>query len=371
MPPKKGKKAEKKKKPVLIDGLSKDDLTVEQIGDRIQHMQEVLDREREESNYFRLERDKVHDFWDITEKQLNEAKAELKNLDIEQHKTEIKLQLELKMYRYKMRYLLCEYQNTIGELEADSVASKKTFKAEQTILENRLKNDLASLLVNIHQTDIETPIMDLMKRHQEEMNHIREISEKKLRDAETKTETKIDGLQLHLANKRKTEVCLVRDNWTVFIVTLMAKDTAIYEEAKAFLQTIEDKFDVLMELEQTVEKESLNLKKIEKELAQVLKEKHQTTKNLTKIQEDVALIQSKPEAAHFVCELVSLAADQNQKLSEGIRSDASRAQSERPALPQPPGARCCELERCHFNNRVRNQSPPPATPRGSSSSPEV
>lgn len=70
-----------------------------QLEEHIIHLREELDREREERNYFQLERDKIHTFWQITERQLEEVKAELKNLnkDIEadegRHQVEIKVVL--------------------------------------------------------------------------------------------------------------------------------------------------------------------------------------------------------------------------------------------------------------------------------------
>ncbi|XP_072321515.1 dynein regulatory complex subunit 4-like [Eucyclogobius newberryi] len=295
MPPKKGssKKPGKSRTPILIDGLTKDEMSKEQLEDHIMQLREELDREREERNYFQLERDKVHVFWDITERKLKEAKADLKNLDKELEETEIKLQVEIKVYRQKMRHLLCEHQNTICELKAEGEASKEALKEEKTILENKLRQDLASLLVNIHQVDTETPIMDLKKKHQDEMAHIREISERKLQDAESKSETMYDALQLHLETQRKTEVCQVRDNWSKFISTLMEKDKAVYEDAKAFLKTTANKSDVLNELKEIAADESNNLKKIEKELTHVFQENQQVTENLTKIQEEVAELQNK------------------------------------------------------------------------------
>lgn len=63
----------------------------------IMQLREELDREREERNYFQLERDKVHAFWDVTERKLEEAKAELKNLDRNLEETENHLQVEIKV----------------------------------------------------------------------------------------------------------------------------------------------------------------------------------------------------------------------------------------------------------------------------------
>ena len=74
-----------------------------QLEEHIVRLREELDREREERNYFQLERDKIHTFWEITDKQLEEVKAEWKNLDQEieddegRHQVEIKVRL---IHRY-------------------------------------------------------------------------------------------------------------------------------------------------------------------------------------------------------------------------------------------------------------------------------
>ena len=68
-----------------------------QLEEHIVRLREELDREREERNYFQLERDKIHTFWEITERQLEEAKAECKNLDKEIEDDEGCHQVEIKV----------------------------------------------------------------------------------------------------------------------------------------------------------------------------------------------------------------------------------------------------------------------------------
>ena len=60
-------------------------------------VREELDREREERNYFQLERDKVNTFWEITKRQLEEKKAELRNKDREMEDAEERHQIEIKV----------------------------------------------------------------------------------------------------------------------------------------------------------------------------------------------------------------------------------------------------------------------------------
>ena len=74
---KKGK--DKAKTPTMLDGMPADEMTQEQLVDHLGRIKEELDREREERNFFQLERDKIHTFWEITRRQLEERKAELRN----------------------------------------------------------------------------------------------------------------------------------------------------------------------------------------------------------------------------------------------------------------------------------------------------
>ncbi len=90
-----------------------------QLEEHVVRLREELDREREERNYFQLERDKVNTFWEITKKQLEEKKAELRNRDREMEEAEERHQVEIKVYKQKVKHLLYEHQNNITELKAD------------------------------------------------------------------------------------------------------------------------------------------------------------------------------------------------------------------------------------------------------------
>lgn len=68
-----------------------------QVEEHISRIREELDREREERNYFQLERDKIHTFWEITRRQLEEKKAELRNKDREMEEAEERHQVEIKV----------------------------------------------------------------------------------------------------------------------------------------------------------------------------------------------------------------------------------------------------------------------------------
>ena len=119
-PPKKAKGKKKKKgaakakAPTIIDGIPAEEMTKEQVRNtnvfpkrsynfslqleaHIGRLREELDREREERNYFQLERDKVNTFWEISKQQLEEGRSELRNKDREMEEMEERHQVEIKV----------------------------------------------------------------------------------------------------------------------------------------------------------------------------------------------------------------------------------------------------------------------------------
>lgn len=59
-----------------------------QLEEHIVRLREELDREREERRYFQLERDKIQAFWEISKRNLEETKAELRNRHREREEAE-------------------------------------------------------------------------------------------------------------------------------------------------------------------------------------------------------------------------------------------------------------------------------------------
>ena len=63
----------------------------------MEKLKDDIKREQMERGYFQLERDKVNAFWDITKKQLEEAKATIRNKERELEETEERHQVEIKV----------------------------------------------------------------------------------------------------------------------------------------------------------------------------------------------------------------------------------------------------------------------------------
>uniref|UniRef100_A0A3B3B7Y9 Dynein regulatory complex subunit 4 n=1 Tax=Oryzias melastigma TaxID=30732 RepID=A0A3B3B7Y9_ORYME len=153
-PPKRkgtSKKSAKANVQTLINGRTKEETTKEQIEEYIAHLQEQLDREMDERNYFQLERDQVHTLGQITAKKLEEVLAEEKNLEKGLEEDEEHHQVEIKVYKQKMKHLLCEHQSTISELKEEALVSKEKLQKELDQLELEFHKKIKAGMVEIQE----------------------------------------------------------------------------------------------------------------------------------------------------------------------------------------------------------------------------
>lgn len=68
-----------------------------QLQEHVLRLRDEVDKERTERNFFQLERDKVNSFWEISQKQLDEAKATVRNKEREVGDSEERHQVEIKV----------------------------------------------------------------------------------------------------------------------------------------------------------------------------------------------------------------------------------------------------------------------------------
>ncbi|CAM4578576.1 unnamed protein product [Leuciscus chuanchicus] len=224
MPPKKksSNKSPKGRTPTVVDGLSTDEMSKEQLEEHIVRLREELDREREERNYFQLERDKIHTFWEITRRNLEENKCELRNRERDLEEGEERHQVEIKVYKQKVKHLLYEQQNMLSELKAESVVSTKQLQKENDDLENHLQKDMRNLKVYLKEQELSSEnvlksihleeLKDMKRKEEKRNKEMAEVLEqnKQLRESPQKAKEEVAELQKQLANYEKDKSALTR-----------------------------------------------------------------------------------------------------------------------------------------------------------------
>ncbi|AWP01644.1 putative growth arrest-specific protein 8-like [Scophthalmus maximus] len=288
MPPKnKGssKQPAKVKTPTLIDGLTKEEMSKEQLEEHIVSLREELDREREERNYFQLERDRMHSFWENTERQLQELQAQRKNLYSDIEEDEWRHQVEIKVYKQKMKHLLCEHQNTICELEADGLVSTEERHKEQKQLETKLREEMRAIKIDTQQISNENLVKELELKHDEEMTKARISLEKKLAETEATYEKKMTLLRQELENLRKNETSEREDQWNSHIAGLTEDhDKALRDANELVNRMMHQVLDVSDSLKTQMKEMKTKQQEKEKDVITVLPDNKRLAELLLKLQ---------------------------------------------------------------------------------------
>uniref|UniRef100_A0A8C2BRC5 Dynein regulatory complex subunit 4 n=1 Tax=Cyprinus carpio TaxID=7962 RepID=A0A8C2BRC5_CYPCA len=265
-------------------------MSKEQLEEHIVRLREELDREREERNYFQLERDKIHTFWEITKRQLDEKKCELRNRERDLEEGEERHQVEIKVYKQKVKHLLYEEQNMLSELKAESVVSSKLLQKEHADFENQLRKDMCCLKVDMKEQELssENVIKNLHLKHNEEITILRNDFARQVREIESKYKKRMQKLRQEEELRRKTEIHELEERKNSHINMLMMNHEKAFRDIRNYFNDIVYKnLDLITSLKEMKRKEE----KRNKEMAEVLEENKDLRESPQKAKEEVAELQ--------------------------------------------------------------------------------
>ncbi|XP_022600311.1 growth arrest-specific protein 8-like [Seriola dumerili] len=289
MPPKgKGKKPAKARTPTLIDGLTKDEMSKEQLEEYIVRLREELDREREERNYFQTERDNIHTFWEITDRQLEVVKAELQNLEKDIEEDEGHHQVEIKVYKQKMKHLLCEHQNTISELKEEGLVSTEVLQNEQEQLEAELRKEMRAIMVDMQKLDNESIFKELELKHDEEMTKTRNHWEKHITEIKSNYAKKMKLQQQELDKMRQKETSEREDQWNRHIAGLIEDHNKALTDASAFVNLMEEDLKISESVKTQIQQMEVKQMENQREQTHLSQDSKCLSERLLKVKEQIA-----------------------------------------------------------------------------------
>ncbi|XP_030060491.1 dynein regulatory complex subunit 4 isoform X1 [Microcaecilia unicolor] len=269
-------------------------MSKEQLEEHIVRLREELDREREERNYFQLERDKIHTFWEITRRQLDERKAELRNKDRELEEAEERHQVEIKVYKQKVKHLLYEHQNNISELKAEGSVSMKLAQKEHRSQESELRRDLRNLKVELKEQELanEMLVKNLKMKQDEDITELRNDFERQVQEIELKYEKKMHTMRDEQELRRKTEIHEIEERKNSQINTLMKNHEKAFSDIKNYYNDITlNNLALINSLKEQMEEVKRREDRLEKEMADLQLQNKRLIEPLQKAREEVAELQ--------------------------------------------------------------------------------
>ncbi|KAJ3116589.1 Dynein regulatory complex subunit 4 [Phlyctochytrium bullatum] len=279
----------------------------EELQAEIVKLNEELNTERSERNYFQLERDKVMSFWEISKNDLKEARAELLNKDRELEELEEKHQVEIKVYKQKVKHLLYEYQNNVAHLQADSERALQLDQEEHLLREEQLKKDKRALRLELKELELahEDIIKNITSRHDQECTRLRADYERRARELHQQYDKKMKMMRDELELKRKNEIHEIEERKNGQINALMKNHEKAFTEIKNYYNDITlNNLALINSLKEQVEEMKKKEERNEKLMADITSENKRLSEPL---QEALAECdQLKKELQHYEKDKLSL-----------------------------------------------------------------
>eukprot|EP01061_Rhynchopus_euleeides_P038802 TRINITY_DN66541_c0_g1_i1.p1 TRINITY_DN66541_c0_g1~~TRINITY_DN66541_c0_g1_i1.p1 ORF type:complete len:490 (+),score=231.52 TRINITY_DN66541_c0_g1_i1:55-1470(+) len=251
----------------------------ENLAKQLNDITEALEKAKKLRNYFQTERDRVNKFWDISKKKLECSKYELRNADREIEEMEEKHQVEMKVYKQKVRHLLYEHKVQIQELQERSEQQLGDCEKSHVTTVLKLKDQKRDLLANHREHQ---------NGHVEDINNERNMArsmlstqqthhDKFIYDMQSKYEEKLELLRAELELRRRAETHEIEERKNEHIKELVQKHEVAFHEIKDYYNDItSNNLDLIKSLKEEV----ANMKKNENYNIKLMYEIAQENKKL-------------------------------------------------------------------------------------------
>ncbi|MEW5305571.1 MAG: hypothetical protein WDW36_008103 [Sanguina aurantia] len=344
MAPKKkgvGKKEKKDGVPTgEIEGAS-----LEELNQKISTLEKEKNKEEEYRNYMQLERDKINAFWEILKRDLDDRKAELRNKDREMEEMEERHQVEIKVYKQKVKHLLYEHQNNITTLKADGELAIKLQQDEFRRHEGDLGKDKRNLRLELKEQELahQDVIRQLKLEHAKEITKLRQEFELQAKELQQKYEKKMKMLRDDLELRRKQEIHEIEERKNTHINELMKKHERAFAEIKNYYNDItHNNLDLIKTLKEDVAEMKKREAQNEKLMYEIAQENKRLSEPLTRALKEVEALRA--QLASYEKDKLSLAQTKARLLNsekqirnlewenEVLQQRFSKVQSERDEL---------------------------------------
>lgn len=283
----------KRPPPVEAAAPNPDDLVVDL--KNLESVTEILAGVKQLRQFYQLERDKVHKFWEITQKELENSKHELLNVDAEMEEMESKHQVEIKVYKQKIRHLLYEHRLHVQEVRAECDRNVTESIDEHHQRVEALKQEKVRLLSGMGKEAVEHEEMVLKKRddHRHMLTTIKHSNYKNaLEELEERYKNKINTLKEELDLRRRAEIHEIEERKNEHINQLIKLHQSKFAEMKSYYNQITgNNLDLIRRLKEDIAEMKRNDEHNENLMYDIEKENHHLSEPLENAKRDVAELQ--------------------------------------------------------------------------------
>eukprot|EP01038_Epipyxis_sp_PR26KG_P011436 gene11436-15323_t len=253
-------------------------------------LHKITKKEEHDFNEFQQQREKLNYFWIVEKKKLEDKRVELRNKDRELQDLEEKHQVEVKIYKQRLKHLLYEHQNEITHKKTEAEIALKLAQDDDHESEFDIKDDRRQLNIVLKEMEFthEEYIRGLRREQDQKVTMLRHEFERKANEVQKTYEARMKKTRDTLDKARKEEIKSIEDRKHVKIDQLMSEHQKAFADIKNYYNDItHNNLDLIKTLKEEVKDLEAEERKDKLRLQEKTSENKKLNAPLKKMQEDV------------------------------------------------------------------------------------
>ncbi|ORC92988.1 T-lymphocyte triggering factor [Trypanosoma theileri] len=248
-------------------------------------------------NYFQVERDKVQAYWDLARREVANQQDALLNAEASLEEMERAHQVEMKVYKQKVRHLLYEHKMKVKSCKEES---DRMLKEAEEKHQKRMNN--IRTLMQQHTKQLETGAENYeMKIEEQRDSHNymvtatkKQSHEKELARQQAAYDAKLKALRDELELRRRAEIHEIEERKNEHINALIQQHEAKFQEMKAYYNQITtNNLEIIQSLKEEIAQMKKNDEHNETLMYDIDRENQNLVAPLEEAQREVAELQQK------------------------------------------------------------------------------
>lgn len=247
-------------------------------------------KEEHNFNEFQQQREKLNYFWIVEKKKLEDKRVELRNKDRELQDLEEKHQVEIKIYKQRLKHLLYEHQNEITHKKTETEKALKMAQDDDREGESDIKEDRRALSTAIKEIEVthEEYIRGLKREQDQKITMLRHEFERRSNEIQKSYEAQMKKTRDSLDKRRKEEIKAIEERKHVMIEHLMQEHSKAFADIKNYYNDItHNNLDLIKSLKEEVKDLESEEQKDKIRLQEKMHENKKLSAPLKRMQEDV------------------------------------------------------------------------------------
>ncbi|CAM9514890.1 unnamed protein product [Scytosiphon promiscuus] len=255
-------------------------------------------KEDHDFNEFQQQREKLNYFWIVEKKNLEDKRAELRNKERELQDIEEKHQVEIKIYKQRVKHLLYEQQDDVTAKKMEAEVSLKLAQDEHRGEEGELRVDRRGLKLGAKEMGLshEGYLMTLKQHQDRNITTLKTEFERKAGEVHRIFEKAMKTVRERLDAARKAETARIEERKNSHIERLMKAHEKAFAEIKNYYNDItHNNLDLIRSLKEEVADMRKREQQDEKLMYEIAQENKRMSEPLRKARQDVERLRQELE----------------------------------------------------------------------------